>query len=120
MGARDYNYQADKLTEMLELTDELDSCDEHMRIAYKNATDLSLCEGERKEYWGYFWDYLEQSLDIFSSVREMPVRALLGYIEIVEHDKDSIKYPKNDDEFYLYGNLDARQYQIRQIIEMSR
>ena len=120
MGAENYNHQSDKLTEIIELSQELDCCDENLGTAYWNATNLDICWRERKEYWNRFWDYLAESLELFSSIRKMPITALLGYAEILEHDKDCLKSPKNDDEFYLYGNLDARHHQIRQIIERSR
>ena len=113
----DSQYKVNQITEMIELVEGLDSCNQHMELAYKNSKNLDLSDEERADFRGFAWEHLDESLYIFSCMREMPPIALLTCINILEHDQDGIGFPKNDEEYNLYESIEAMKCHVRRIIE---
>jgi len=113
MDSNEINHVA----EMMLLVDELDYCNRHMERAYKNSRNPNLSDEERETFRDCMWEHLDESLDAFSYIREMPVIALLTCINILEHDQDGIEFPKNDEEHRMYEAADMMKSCLRRIIE---
>ena len=107
----------DRITEMIELAEGLDSCSRHMNKAFKNSENPAFTEERRNDFLGYAWEHLEESVYILSRMREMPARTLLTCIDILEHDQDAIGFPKNSEEQDLYERIEAMKCRVRKIIE---
>ncbi|MBI2047414.1 hypothetical protein HYT26_04615 [Candidatus Pacearchaeota archaeon] len=106
-----------EITEMIGLVEGLDSCNRHMEEAYRKSENPDLSDEERADFRGYAWEHLDESLYIFSRIREMPATTLLTCIDILEHDQDAIGFPKNSEEQDLYERIEAMKCHVRKIIE---
>ncbi len=113
MGKHGINHVA----EMMELADGLDYCNRQIEKAYKNSRNPDLSDEERETFRDRMWEHLDESLDAFSYIREMPAIALLTCINILEHDMDGIEFPKNDEERRMYEANDTMKSCLRRIIE---